>query len=409
MASVFGWVDFLEKDREKMVDVIRMFSEQDTRDELGLGSVRDAFSNLMFPGTSTIQTRAKYMLFIPWIYRELEKQRTPSKDIYRKARNIEISLIQPLLDSGDTDGVIGKEAREGLQRLPSSIYWAGLGVWGIRLFDGSQEEYHRYLDLFYRRKKEQLQLRGDDKEPVAGRVRENWDPGLPEPPAGFPKKASLALSREEAEYLHEKIMLNCKDTLLAVLVNEKSTVTCDFIWMHPGLRSFPEYLREQVVHARCFSEIMHGAAILYNLMLAEKSGRQDLVKEYHDWLVEWKAMISSRKNKFKTWNRERFWDIVLSAAEVTVRTRIFINMWIDLVLNENHFNRLPQDETARRLIVEREVALKRGRARLENQRYLELWSGAAGTRQLNYRWNVVNTIVNDILNGLFNGRERKHA
>lgn len=410
MASVFGWVDFSEKDKEKMADVIRLFSEQDTRDELGIGSVRDAFSNLMFPGTSTIQTRAKYMLFIPWIYRILEKQRTPSKEVSRRARNFEISLIQPLLDSGETDGVIGRDSREGLQRLPSAIYWAGLGVWGIRLFDGSQDQYHRYLDLYYRRHKEQLELRGDDKEPVAGLVRENWDPGMPDPPASFPKTTSPILTYEEAEYLREKIIMKCPATVLAKLIIEKSAVNCRFVWMHPALKSLPENLREQIEHARYFSEIMHGAALLYNFMLAEKSGQQDLLDEYNNQLVEWKTMITSRKKHFTSWDRKRFWEIVvLSEANVTIRTRSFIDSWINLVLDDDHFNHLPQDETARRLIFEREVALKHGRARLENQRYLELWSGAAGTRQLNYRWPVVNIIINDILNGLLNGEEGEYA
>lgn len=409
MASVFGWVDFLEKDKERMADVIRLFSEQDTRDELGLGSVRDAFSNLMFPGTSTIQTRAKYMLFIPWIYRSLENDRASSKEVSKRARNLEISLIQPLLDSGDTGGVIGSESRGGLQRLPSAIYWAGLGVWGIRLFDGSQDEYHRYLDFYYRRHKEQLLLLGDDKVPVAGLVRANWDPGMPDPPDSFPKTTSPALTYEEAEYLHEKIMTKCTGTILSELVDQKRAVTCKFVWMHPALEFLPENLREQVEHARHFSEIMHGAALLYNFMLAGKSGRQDLLDEYDDQLAKWKTKITSRKKYFNSWDRERFWEIVLAEAEVTLRTQGFINSWIKMVLNDDYFNQLPQDKTARRLIIEREVALKHGRARLENQRYLELWSGAAGTRQLNYRWPVVNTIINDILNGLLNGEEGEHA
>jgi hypothetical protein len=349
------------------------------------------------------------MLLIPWIYRILEKQRIPSKEVSRRARNFEISLIQPLLDSGETDGVIGRDSREGLQRLSSAIYWSGLGVWGIRLFDGSQDQYHRYLDFYYRRHKEQLELRGDDKEPVARLVRENWDPGMPDPPAGFPKTASLALTYNEAEYLHEKIMINCPGTVLAKLVDQKRAVNCKYVWMHPALKSLPEDLQEQVEHARYFSEIMHGAALLYNYMLAEKSGRQDLLDEYSNQLVEWKTMITSRKKQFTLWDRKMFWEIVLAEADVTLRTRGFIDSWINLVIDDDHFNHLPQDETARRLIFEREVALKHGRARLENQRYLELWSGAAGTRQLNYRWPVANVIINDILKGLLNGEEGEHA
>ena len=75
MSSMFTWVDFAEDDRRKMADVIALFAEKDTRDELGLGGVRDTFADLLFPATSTIQTRARYFLFIPWVYQELERRR----------------------------------------------------------------------------------------------------------------------------------------------------------------------------------------------------------------------------------------------------------------------------------------------------------------------------------------------
>ena len=34
--------------------------------------VRDALANVFFPGTSTIQTRAKYFLIVPRIFKEYE-------------------------------------------------------------------------------------------------------------------------------------------------------------------------------------------------------------------------------------------------------------------------------------------------------------------------------------------------
>ena len=71
MPSHFGWVDFAEDDRQRMLDVVRLFQEQETRDELGEGTIRNAFSDYPLPGTSTIQTRARYMLLVPWIYKRL--------------------------------------------------------------------------------------------------------------------------------------------------------------------------------------------------------------------------------------------------------------------------------------------------------------------------------------------------
>lgn len=60
-----GWIDFSKEDRQKAFDVINLLSEQGAVDELGIGVIRDAFANYFFPGTSTIQTRAKYFLIVP--------------------------------------------------------------------------------------------------------------------------------------------------------------------------------------------------------------------------------------------------------------------------------------------------------------------------------------------------------
>jgi len=46
-----------------------LFAVEPSRDELGPGGVRDALSDLMVPGTSTIQTRLRQMLFVPWLCR----------------------------------------------------------------------------------------------------------------------------------------------------------------------------------------------------------------------------------------------------------------------------------------------------------------------------------------------------
>ena len=68
-----GWIDFSKEDRQKSLDVINLLSEQGAVDELGKGTVRDAFANCFFPGTSTVQTRVKYFLqffIVPRILKE---------------------------------------------------------------------------------------------------------------------------------------------------------------------------------------------------------------------------------------------------------------------------------------------------------------------------------------------------
>ena len=77
-----------------------------------MGTIRDAFSEYFFPGTSTIQTRARYMLFIPWIYRRLGEQRLSRAEMERRARADEIRLLQDLPGSEDNNGVIGSMSQE---------------------------------------------------------------------------------------------------------------------------------------------------------------------------------------------------------------------------------------------------------------------------------------------------------
>ena len=59
----FGWLDFSERDRRQILDLIDSLNdlEREARDELGLGTIRDAFADLFFPGTraclqTTLQT-----------------------------------------------------------------------------------------------------------------------------------------------------------------------------------------------------------------------------------------------------------------------------------------------------------------------------------------------------------------
>ena len=78
MASTFTWLDYSEVERRRMLDVIDLFGEKTTRDELGIGGVRDAFADLLFPGTTTIQATAKYFLFVPWMYNEGSEQVAPT-------------------------------------------------------------------------------------------------------------------------------------------------------------------------------------------------------------------------------------------------------------------------------------------------------------------------------------------
>jgi hypothetical protein len=401
MPSKFGWVDFAEEDRRKMLDAIHLFRERDTRDELGIGTIRDSFSDYFFPGTSTVQTKARYMLFIPWIYLDLERKRISSSEIAEKARSREIRLIFSLLEGGEKEGVIGSDAKKRLKRLPSNIYWTGLGSWGIRMFNGSQDEYHRYLDKYYIR-----HLRGYgreiDDEYRASSKMPNWHPGLPEPPENIMKIAFLSLTFEEALYLRDRIFTRHPNSLLAAFIRKRSLYRVRFPWEHTAIESLSANLQYDLCHARNFSEVIHGASLLYNLMLSEAIKKEEWIEDYKGRLDDWTMILNTRFRELRDWymNIIKFWKFkALKDANIPPQTKRFVNRWLEFVFIYPGLKNLTENDSVRSFIISREVLLKGNRARLRNKRALELWEGESGTAQLSYRWATASSFISDIIKG----------
>ena len=93
MDATLTWLDLTASDRDRVRQVLDLYKEQGTVDEMGLGSLRDALSEALFPGTSTIQTRLRYVLFVPWIYRQLEARRIAASNVPTQLRKAELDLI----------------------------------------------------------------------------------------------------------------------------------------------------------------------------------------------------------------------------------------------------------------------------------------------------------------------------
>ena len=105
-----GWIDFSKEERNKVVSILRLLGTQTALDELGVGTIRDGFSNLMFPGISTLQTRAKYFVLIPYLFSSAEKKSFKSqREVLDFIHTQETQLVQTLVthSPAGTDGIIG--------------------------------------------------------------------------------------------------------------------------------------------------------------------------------------------------------------------------------------------------------------------------------------------------------------
>ena len=109
--SFLAWIDFDQADRDRTRRIMDLFGQEDSRDELGLGSVRDSLADLMFPGTSTIQTRLRYALFVPWIYCIAGSHKGTAAARQEVARGLEFRLIEALLRGGESQNVIDRSSR----------------------------------------------------------------------------------------------------------------------------------------------------------------------------------------------------------------------------------------------------------------------------------------------------------
>jgi hypothetical protein len=423
--SIFGWLDQDDRERLQMMEIVNLFREQSTLDELGTAQIRDGFSDHFFPGTSTIQTRARYFLFVPWIQLQSNLEGNSGAEAARRERILHGQLVESLISGGESSaGIIGLYARGSLQRLPSEIYWTGLSAWGIRLSGDSLE---RYDELRQSSLREEAESRIAESGELVAQAPRYWHPGLPGPPTDLFERASFTLTREEAEFLHERIMASCPGTLLEGCLSnpDANLATTSAPWEIPKLDTLDPALQEDIEHARRFALLAEGAVNLYNLMLAERSRellaasddgdrqvdrekRERLVNEYTDRFHRWADEVIAEREALMYWDRARFWERArVFRPTLRASTELFFDQWIEMAI-ENPRS-LFTSADARRLISTRERRLKGALARLHYRRPLEQWSGASGLGRMSFRWQVARRHVSDILKGLSRGPEVDHA
>jgi transcriptional regulator of met regulon len=75
-----------------MLEVVDLFKEHDTRDELGIGAVLDAFTDQFFPGTTTIMTRVAESLPARKLAQQVLKECAMNRDTFARG-SAGISLL----------------------------------------------------------------------------------------------------------------------------------------------------------------------------------------------------------------------------------------------------------------------------------------------------------------------------
>lgn len=402
--SSVGWLDFDTAASERVGTLLRSLEEPGTLDPLGFGSVRDAFSTMLSPGTSTIQTRLRYFVFLPWIFAALESQRVAPSAFAERLRDSEARLIDCLRHLGPNRGVIGYSAGRKLKRLPSEAYWGGLGNWGLRRLDLSLAEYSQRAAVLGR-----LNPDRDDDGNATARSTSMWT-SMPDPPDDFlDAEIDFDLRRGEAQLLADHIRQRRPQSLLAALCNAPELAAdAELPWNLPVAR-LPGHLAQALHHARCFSELTIGPQHVYNVLLARKARTEfgwdtaDLEDRQIDQLGSWAGLIADRHDELRAWvdDLPGFWAFLTAFDTVSERTQQFVKTMVTAaVVNPAG---LVEDAAVQAAVRDREILLKTKRARLGHPSALENWNQEPFGGQLNYRWPVTRSFLEDIATAMKRG------
>lgn len=397
-----GWVDFSREDREKVLDVMNLLQEQGAVDEIGIGLVRDAFANLFFPGTSTVQTVAKYFLIVPYVLKEATEGRY-GNDLNRILRRIDreekecgIRLMQ---NCPGEDGIIGRRVlpKNWVARKPSNIYWNGIRTYGICTQDLTIPELLKASIILQAQKKTSaLGNKGDD---AADSERDDADAGrdvatqlfsVPDDYyADWRTNLSIHLTATEAAFLRKMIETSVSASLLGYLLRNSIDVTkydsFEAIYEDLGT-AVPAELARTMKLACDFNRLVYTARVRYNYILS--AGQNE------DAVAEW-AYIEENMQHMMSVDV----DDVLQTLHITnFRLRRFLTTFKAALMAGDL-------DAAEKVLIDREIEIKtRSRAKLcKRDDYAnDTWIGG---RYLDYRFSSAKRIITDI----YRGEEAAHV
>jgi len=415
-----GWIDFSSEHRDRVRTVLDLLATPGVVDELGIGVIRDSFADRLFPGISTIQTRAKYFLTVPRILKDYEelpdrsrRQETLSDYLWRQEMLCRIRLVEKY-GKREHLGIVGVTfgTRDDVDvlRQPSSVYWNGLRTFGIVKTDLSLAEFCRKCSghrLTLRALlQETREERGDDAD--ADDVALSPVIPLPNPVVASPEeetwldRLTITLGQTEAEFLRQQMTATQPESLLGQILMDGRAAS-EFLRLRQNapfgdLAELPFVVRlrdrplQRDIHlAMLFSDILRGTHIRYNCLLQKRFGEEALKRDYeHSW-AEWRERMCHLA--WNGWDTETMWDVVATqGGQVRPWTRVFVNQWMEYARSQ------PASDTAfDGLVVKQEWNNKRKRARLRPDNQDESVSGWIGLDALNYRlpqaWRIVTDII----------------
>ena len=406
-----GWIDFSKEDKSNALNVINSLKDKGVLDELGFGILRQAFANYFFPGTSTIQTRAKYFLIIPYELQDFirigHKTNTDAAGFIKNAQDLinksEWGVGYNLLKHCSTDpqasGIIGARSIAGkgwVERPPVSIYWNGLRTYHFFRNDNPNFTYYDFLTAVYnleRNKAAAKASENEDKDEKNDSDAGNYSKKSPLIKLdiykkGWNKEVDIELTKEEALFLKSKITSSVPDSMMALLLKHDIDLEkCIASGSRNSFELFSKIIKEYVdIETAKKLELANRLNDFYFITMLRYSFQ--LCKgEVSEIVDEWNKMIPEIKRICNNFDIE---ELFKTMNIKNPKLKIFLIKLKDAFLK----NDIEQADT---LIRKREFSLKTNRAKLSKPDYKDLEAGIFS--KFDYRLSNAWTIIRDIRNG----------
>lgn len=212
LGSALSWTQISRSDVSKATEILRG-DERGIRDEIGFLALHQGFADRFFPGTSVLQTRLRYVLFVPWqmndaVERGRGRAGAARAEMTRSEQRLVDRLLRGTQTSGESSqGIIGSRSpNHDPGQPPSTIFWSALREW--RVLQPLSNRRTPSRDYVLSGEPPQSGVRSDDGGEQAEASRGGCFYDLPDPPqkwADLNNGLTFKLEAKERSYLWRQI------------------------------------------------------------------------------------------------------------------------------------------------------------------------------------------------------------
>jgi len=403
-----GFVNFNTEEKKRVSKMIQLLQESEAIEELGIGRVRDHFSNSLFPGTSTLQHHAKYFAILPSLYYQAAhqgKRFSSVQDVEKYIIEAEVQITRQLAEHKGQETMTGitgintykegqKDYRKYVKYNPTYIYGSGMAIYGMI---PNTSIYQLILEISNREKENphnkrwfkgedltddaQNEMTGEKQLILCSGEKYDFFNGVSMP---------MAVSTVEADFVKKKILESpyCQDSLLSFLLEVDSIFLTEHYYdLGQQLNGLCDEIKDIYDKSVLFSKLVHLLDWSFNHAYYISFGKENYAG---DCRFAFEELYQTHKKELK--NSDSYHSLFDYIRVIDPLLTDFCEKCYNAILEHGESSLCILDD----LVTRRERIVKRERSKIGDNDYRDQKRMDPGCNT--FRWSSVRTIVNELRN-----------